>query len=519
MATTFLAATPIQDTFLLPGTNTPGNGVQLFCYAAGSSTKTTVYKDNAGATPWTNPIVLDSGGNLPSGGEVWQTQGQSMKYVYAPSNDTDPPASPYRTLDNMPGVNDVTAQTGVEWLTGPTPTFVSGTQFTLVGDQTATFTKGRRVKTTNTGGTVYSTIVNSTFGANTTVNIVNDASTLDAGLSAVSYGLFDPANVSISPSEIYRKGANVASAGSGTTDIWGVIGDYVHVTGTNTIQHFSTAPYAGAERTVIFDGVLTLSHNSPTIQLPGSVSVTTSANDRAIARADSVSTTIITEYSRAALPIYAAQASNTIFAGPASGVASTGSFRSPVGADGASLVLLASSVAASSASIAFTTSNGFGSVFDQYLIKVQHAQVQTHSTNLIGAVSVTGGANYDASANAYGYAVWAFGTNASSYPQTSGSGDTRLIFNGGAGNGISSTYASGGISLEILLQHANNTTTSKFLAWQGTYAGVAAACNITGSGFCQSATTQASPINAIQFSTTGGLINAGNFYLYGIRKS
>lgn len=190
MATTFLAATPIQDTFFLPGTNTPGNGVQLFCYAAGSSTKTTVYKDNAGATPHTNPIVLDSGGNIPLGGEVWQTQGQSMKYVYAPSNDTDPPASPYRTLDNMPGTNDVSAQTGVEWLTGPTPTFVSGTQFTLVGDQTATFTIGRRLKFTVTAGTVYGRIVASAFGALTTVTLVMDGTqALDAGLSAVSYGL------------------------------------------------------------------------------------------------------------------------------------------------------------------------------------------------------------------------------------------------------------------------------------------------------------------------------------------
>lgn len=199
MATTFLAAGRIQDQFFIPqapGT-TPGNGVQLFCYAAGSTTKVTCYKDNAGATPWTNPIVLDSTGNLPSGGEVWVTQGQSMKFVYAPSNDTDPPASPYITLDNYPATNDVSAQTGVEWLTGPTPTFVSATSFTLVGDQTATFTMGRRVKTTNTGGTIYSTITASAFGALTTITVVNDSGTLDSGLSAVSYGLLAATNTSL----------------------------------------------------------------------------------------------------------------------------------------------------------------------------------------------------------------------------------------------------------------------------------------------------------------------------------
>jgi hypothetical protein len=300
VATTFLAADPIQNTFLIPGGNSPGNGVQLFCYAAGSTTKTTVYKDNAGGTAWSNPIVLDSGGNLPGGAQVWQSQGQSMKYVYAPSNDTDPPASPYRTLDNMPGVNDVTAQTGVEWLTGPTPTFVGTTQFTLVGDQTANFTVGRRVKTTNTGGTIYSTIVGSSFGANTTVNVVNDSGVLDSGLSAVSYGLFNPNNVSISPAEVNRKGANVASTGGATTNIWGIVGDYAHVTGTNNINNFSSAPYAGAERTVIFDGVLTLL-SSAALATPGSVNITTAANDRAVVRADTVSSAIITQYTRAAI--------------------------------------------------------------------------------------------------------------------------------------------------------------------------------------------------------------------------
>jgi hypothetical protein len=331
MATTFLAEDPIQGTFLLPGTNTPGNGVQLFCYAAGSRTKTTVYKDNAAATPWTNPIVLDSGGNLPSGAQVWQSQGQSMKYVYAPSNDTDPPASPYRTLDNMPGVNDVTAQTGVEWLSGPTPTFVSGTQFTLVGDQTSTFTKGRRVKTTNTGGTVYSTIVGSTFGALTTVNIVNDASSLDAGLSAVSYGLFDPANVSISPSEIYRKGANVASAANATTDIWGVVGDYIHITGTNNIRNFSSAPYAGAERTVIFDGALTV-FSSAALTIPGNSNISTAANDRAVVRADTTANAIITQYTRSSTQPLGINPTRTALTTSSQALTSTGTYITPVGA-------------------------------------------------------------------------------------------------------------------------------------------------------------------------------------------
>ena len=196
MATHYPAPDPIQSTFLIPGSNTPGSGAQVFFYTNLSSTKTTVYADSAGATPWANPIVLDSGGNLPSGGQVYIVAGETLTVRYAPSNDTDPPVSVYRTLNDIAGVNDVSATTS-EWITGPTPTFVSTTSFTLVGDQTATFQIGRRVRTTNTGGTVYSRITNSAFTALTTITVVNDSGTLDSGLSAVAYGLLSSANASI----------------------------------------------------------------------------------------------------------------------------------------------------------------------------------------------------------------------------------------------------------------------------------------------------------------------------------
>lgn len=195
MASYFLAPDPLQSTFFIPGGAVPGSGAQLFTYLSGSSTKTTVYKDNAGSSSHTNPIVMDSGGNIPSGGVIWIPSGVTIKVVYAPSNDTDPPASPYRTIDNIAGINDITA-TASEWLPGPTPTFVNATQFTLVGDQTATFTAGRRVKTTNTAGTIYSTITVSAFAALTTVTVISDSGGLDSGLSAVSYALLAADNPS-----------------------------------------------------------------------------------------------------------------------------------------------------------------------------------------------------------------------------------------------------------------------------------------------------------------------------------
>ena len=197
MATTYYAPDPIQSMQFIPGGIVPANGGQLFFYAAGTSTKQTVYKDNAAAVAWSNPIVLDSGGNLPSGGEVWFSQGVTYKVVFAPSNDTDPPASPYWTKDNLSGMNDVSAASSLEWITGSTPTFVSTTSFTVSGDLTGTLTAGRRIKSTNTGGTIYSTILNATFGGGlTTVTVVNDSGVLDAGMTAFSYGLLSSVNPS-----------------------------------------------------------------------------------------------------------------------------------------------------------------------------------------------------------------------------------------------------------------------------------------------------------------------------------
>jgi len=202
MTTCFLAPDPVQGTFFIPGGNTPGNGAQVFFYVAGSvSTKQTVYKDNAAAVAWTNPIVLDSGGNLPSGGEVWFPTGQTFKVVWAPSNDTDPPTSPYRTMDNLSGMND-SSGTASEWIGGATPTFISSTQFTLAGDQTATYTPGRRLKSTNTGGTIYSTVVSSVFGALTTITVQNDSGVLDAGLSTLFYGLLAADHLSVPQSTL-----------------------------------------------------------------------------------------------------------------------------------------------------------------------------------------------------------------------------------------------------------------------------------------------------------------------------
>lgn len=176
------------------GSGLPAVGGLLFFYVAGSvNTKQNTYTDSTGATPNTNPLVLNAIGEPTT--EIWFAAGQAYKVVYAPANDTDPPTSPIWSIDNLRGINDTTVSAS-EWVAGPTPTYIGATQFSLVGDQTSIFTVGRRVKTVNTGGTIYGVITASVYGVVTTVTVLNDSGALDAGLSGVSYGLISATNTS-----------------------------------------------------------------------------------------------------------------------------------------------------------------------------------------------------------------------------------------------------------------------------------------------------------------------------------
>lgn len=185
---------PFSGRQFLDANGDPYSGAKLFTYLEGTSTKQTVTKDSAGLSNHANPIILNSKGEpADTGGSaqaIWQPDATNIKLVLAPASDTDPPSSPIATWDNLEGINDTVGSGASEqWVEGPTPTYVSATSFTLTGDQTATFHVGRRVKTTNSGGTVYGTIITSAYTTLTTITIVTDSGSLDSGLSAVSYGL------------------------------------------------------------------------------------------------------------------------------------------------------------------------------------------------------------------------------------------------------------------------------------------------------------------------------------------
>lgn len=95
-----------------------------------------------------------------------------------------------------------------QWLNYHTPTYVGATQFTVVGDKTATYTVGRRVKAVGTTPfTIYGTITVSAYTSLTTLTVNWDGSgALDATLTTVEVGILTTeANAEVADTLAYNK--------------------------------------------------------------------------------------------------------------------------------------------------------------------------------------------------------------------------------------------------------------------------------------------------------------------------
>lgn len=170
----------------------PLSGGTVEVYLAGTSTPVSTFSDKAGLVANTWPIVLNTLG-VNNQGAVWITGGSAYKFIIKDSTGVV-----QRTIDNVSGIND-SAAAADQWVVyAGTPTFVSANSFTVPGDQTQTFSFGTRLRTVNTAGVIYATVVRSVFsGSATTVTVLTDSGALDVGLSAVSTGLVTAQNPSI----------------------------------------------------------------------------------------------------------------------------------------------------------------------------------------------------------------------------------------------------------------------------------------------------------------------------------
>lgn len=92
-----------------------------------------------------------------------------------------------------------------------TGTYVSATQFTVVGDQTAIFLANRKVKCDcGVDGFRYGAISTSAFGATTTVTLTADSDDLTANLTDVEWSVLEPKSISLHDHSTEEDGGSVA---------------------------------------------------------------------------------------------------------------------------------------------------------------------------------------------------------------------------------------------------------------------------------------------------------------------
>lgn len=89
------------------------------------------------------------------------------------------------------------------------------------------------------------------------------------------------------------QGANIASAA--TVNLTTATGNYAHITGTTNITAITLAQ--GAERTVVFDGALTLT-NGASLLLPTASNIATAAGDSAVFRGEAAGVVRCVNYTR-----------------------------------------------------------------------------------------------------------------------------------------------------------------------------------------------------------------------------
>jgi len=82
----------------------PLSGGKLYTYAAGTTTPQATFTSVSGATPHSNPIILNSAGRVATG-EIWLTGGVSYKFLLKDSNDVL-----IATYDNISGIGAASYQ-------------------------------------------------------------------------------------------------------------------------------------------------------------------------------------------------------------------------------------------------------------------------------------------------------------------------------------------------------------------------------------------------------------------------
>lgn len=225
-------------------------------------------------------------------------------------------------------------------------------------------------------------------------------------------------------------GANIASAA--TVNLDAATGNRVHITGTTTI---TAVTLAKGPRTVIFDGILTLTHHATNNNLPGATNITTAAGDRAIYESDGTKVYCVA---------YVRADGTGIIAASPPGMTCVGAY-APSGV--------------SSLDITSVITTGY--VYQIELIRM----VPASGDDLYFRTSGNNGVSFDSAAASYAYSGLRTSTGISPGNQTNSSA-TQILINPSSGS-VSATASNGGFSGTIKIFNPSNTSARKAVSFQG----------------------------------------------------
>jgi hypothetical protein len=117
------------------------SGGKIYSYQAGTTTPLATYTSNSESAFHSNPIILDSSGRVPSGGEIWLQMGIGYKFVVKTSNEVL-----IATYDNIPSsaqppaANDADSIMYEQGYTVTAGSFIAGKIYRIVSIGTTNFT-------------------------------------------------------------------------------------------------------------------------------------------------------------------------------------------------------------------------------------------------------------------------------------------------------------------------------------------------------------------------------------------
>lgn len=344
------------------------------------------------------------------------------------------------------------------------------------------------------GGSVYFYIPNTTTFKNTwqdpleqTLN--TNPVTLDSAGTAVVYGegqyrqlvkdssgntIWD--NLTSSPPVI---GPQATLSSASTTDLGSTNVNVIEITGTTTINSFgSSADVNVPIYFLTFTGILALTYNATSMQLPGATNITTAAGDTAEAQYLGSGNWLVRNYLRA------------------NGQALVVSSGVPV--------LLNTLTANNSASLADTTS--LTSAYKSYEIRIINILPASATQNFVMRFSTNGGSSYDSGSN-YSWAGGALANMAS----IGVTGTTSIVLND-SGHGVSNSASLNGISgtIDLFNPASSNDLVVKYQTSHFISGGTSMTGNVSAGSYFGGA-----PVNAVQFVFGTGNITSGTIEIWG----